>query len=78
MDPPYEPHTHKGALPETQVENGKLHTGSCHCGKLTVAINVPAVDSTYPDKMLECNCSICERVRCLDARIFLILQLTNR
>ena len=61
MDPPFKAHSHAGPLPETTVENGVLQTGSCHCGAVTVALNVPPLDSTYPEKIVECNCSICER-----------------
>ncbi|KAJ0315500.1 hypothetical protein COL5a_011948 [Colletotrichum fioriniae] len=57
----YEPHTHKGPGPTAEVEGGKLYTGSCHCGALTVAVVSKPIDETYEDGVVECNCSICER-----------------
>ena len=32
-----------------------LHTGSCHCGKVTFSFDNPVVGA------LECNCSLCHR-----------------
>jgi hypothetical protein len=58
----YEPPAHKGDLPEAEVEGGKVHTGSCHCGKVTVAVKSKPIDETFGDLVNTCNCSICERV----------------
>ncbi|OHE90728.1 glutathione-dependent formaldehyde-activating enzyme [Colletotrichum orchidophilum] len=57
----YESHAHKGPEPTAKVEVGKLYTGSCHCGALTVAVVSKPIDETYEDRIIECNCSICER-----------------
>ncbi|KAI9901625.1 hypothetical protein N3K66_003442 [Trichothecium roseum] len=51
---------HKGALP-VEKEGCKLYKGSCHCGAVTVAVTSPPLDETYKDRIVECNCSICER-----------------
>lgn len=53
---------HKGELPPRQVEGGVTYTGSCHCGKVTVAVNCEPLDETFPLSVIECNCSVCERV----------------
>lgn len=52
---------HKGDHPSAQIEGGKVYTGSCHCGNITVAVMSAPLDKTYAGA-LECNCSICERV----------------
>ncbi|KAH7131238.1 glutathione-dependent formaldehyde-activating enzyme [Dactylonectria macrodidyma] len=57
----YEPLPYSGTLPTAQVEGGKVYTGSCHCGAVQVALASKPIDSTYPDKIGECNCSSCER-----------------
>ncbi|OHW91626.1 glutathione-dependent formaldehyde-activating enzyme [Colletotrichum incanum] len=57
----YEPPAHKGPNPTAEVEGGKLYTGSCHCGAVTVAVISKLIDETYEDTIIECNCSICER-----------------
>ncbi|KAI9147794.1 glutathione-dependent formaldehyde-activating enzyme [Paramyrothecium foliicola] len=57
---PYEPPAHKGPLPETR-EGEKVYTGSCHCGALTVAVASKPLDETYPERVSQCNCSLCER-----------------
>lgn len=45
-----------------EVEGGKLYTGSCHCGKLTVAVHNKPLEDDKDSGMVQCNCSICERV----------------
>lgn len=59
---PHQAPAHKGELPAVQVEGGVTYTGSCHCGKLTVAVNTKPIDETYEMSVFVCNCSICERV----------------
>ena len=59
---PYDAPQHKGPLPTAEIEGGKLYTGSCHCGALTVAAKLKPLDETFPDALLICNCSSCERV----------------
>ncbi|OLN88316.1 Centromere protein V 1 [Colletotrichum chlorophyti] len=57
----YVPRPHKGPNPTAAVEDGKLYTGGCHCGAVTVAVVSKPIDETYSDVLIECNCSICER-----------------
>lgn len=59
----YEPLAHKGDLPSVEIEGSKPYNGSCHCGKVTVAVTCKPLDETYDETLVECNCSICERVR---------------
>lgn len=59
----YEPPAHRGELPKAEVEGGKIHSGSCHCGKVTVAVKSKPIDETFDESpFVVCNCSICERV----------------
>ncbi|KGQ10675.1 Centromere protein V [Beauveria bassiana D1-5] len=60
---PYEEPKHTGPLPAVEVEGGQLYTGSCHCGKLTIAAVIKTLEDDRDSGMIECNCSICERVR---------------
>lgn len=39
-----------------------MYTGSCHCGKLTIAARLKTLEDDEDSGMIECNCSICERV----------------
>ncbi|RCI09226.1 hypothetical protein L249_1395 [Ophiocordyceps polyrhachis-furcata BCC 54312] len=57
---PYVPHKYKGPLPP-EVEGRKTYTGTCHCGKLGLAVSTKPLDETYEGNVIECNCSICER-----------------
>lgn len=59
---PYTPPEYAGPEPAADVEGGKLYTGSCHCGAVTACIRTKPLDHTYPDRIRECNCSICQRV----------------
>lgn len=59
---PHQAPVHKGELPAVQVEGGVTYTGSCHCGKLTLAVNTKPIDETYEMSVFVCNCSVCERV----------------
>ncbi|KAL0944377.1 glutathione-dependent formaldehyde-activating enzyme [Colletotrichum truncatum] len=58
----YSPPVHKGPSPTADIEGGRVYTGSCHCGDLTVAVISKPIDETYEDMIIECNCSICSRV----------------
>lgn len=58
---PYVAPEHKGAEP-TAIEGGKLYTGSCHCGRVTVAMVNKPIEDDDDAGMVVCNCSICERV----------------
>jgi hypothetical protein len=59
---PHQAPAHKGEFPAVQVEGGVTYTGSCHCGKVTLAVNTKPIDETYEMSVFVCNCSICERV----------------
>lgn len=58
---PYDPPKYTGPEPKAAIEGGKLYTGSCHCGAVRVAVKSKPLDKTYPEKITECNCSICNR-----------------
>lgn len=58
----YETPKHHGAHPEVEVEGGRTYTGSCHCGAVTVAVASKPIDETFAGRVVECNCSFCERV----------------
>ncbi|KAI1090966.1 hypothetical protein F5B19DRAFT_296257 [Rostrohypoxylon terebratum] len=47
--------------PLAEIENGKVYTGGCHCGAITLALKSKPIDSTYEADLLECDCSICTR-----------------
>ncbi|KAK3398566.1 Mss4-like protein [Sordaria brevicollis] len=62
IPPPYHPTPYDGPEPSAEIENGVVYHGSCHCGavKLAVKTNGP-LDKTYKERVMECNCSICQR-----------------
>ena len=49
--------------PATDIENGKLYTGSCHCGVVTMALKAKGPLDEEVEIIGECDCSICARVR---------------
>lgn len=59
----YTPPQHAGDLPSAEIPNGKLYKGSCHCGDVTVAMVEEELEDHENKQIIECNCSICERVR---------------
>lgn len=65
LGPPYDPAVYKG--PELPVkEGGKIYHGSCHCGRVTLAVRVDKPleqrDITVDEERIcECNCSACSR-----------------
>ncbi|RDL35823.1 uncharacterized protein BP5553_06435 [Venustampulla echinocandica] len=61
IEPAYVTHPYTGPEPEAVVENGKLYTGSCHCGGTTMAFKSRGAFSEGKEKVHECNCSICNR-----------------
>ncbi|KAJ3472226.1 hypothetical protein NLG97_g11172 [Lecanicillium saksenae] len=67
---PYEEPKHTGALPTVEVEGSQMYTGSCHCGKLTIAAKLKTLEDDKDSGMIECNCSICERVSHAAAFLF--------
>ncbi|KAE9373063.1 hypothetical protein N431DRAFT_373259 [Stipitochalara longipes BDJ] len=67
--PSYSPTAFTGPEPPAEIENGKLYTGSCHCGAVTLALKnsgplIQRVPPTEPaDGVIgECDCSICARM----------------
>lgn len=50
-----------GAQPKA-IEGGKLYTGSCHCGRVKLALMNKPLEENDDSGMVRCNCSICERV----------------
>ncbi|KAK3955449.1 Mss4-like protein [Pseudoneurospora amorphoporcata] len=62
IGPPYQPARFDGPEPTAKVENGAVYHGSCHCGAVKVAVKTKGpLDKTYQEKVMECNCSICQR-----------------
>ncbi|KAI0899694.1 glutathione-dependent formaldehyde-activating enzyme [Annulohypoxylon nitens] len=57
----YVPPKFTGPEPTAAIEGGKIYTGSCHCGAIKVALISKPLDKSSPDRILECNCSICNR-----------------
>lgn len=67
MPPPAAPHAFTGALPAARIEGARLYTGSCHCGAVRLALKSEPLDKTYrATRIVECVCSICQRV-CLSS-----------
>jgi hypothetical protein len=66
FDPQYTVTQYSGPEPNPPgFEDGKTYHGSCHCGAVTTAVKVNGSleDGTYTERIIECNCSICRRVR---------------
>ncbi|KAI1102734.1 hypothetical protein F4804DRAFT_312075 [Jackrogersella minutella] len=59
--PTWHPTQFTGRDPPAEIENAKVYTGGCHCGAITIALKSKPIDSTYDEKLLECDCSICIR-----------------
>ncbi|KAI0152366.1 glutathione-dependent formaldehyde-activating enzyme [Hypoxylon sp. NC0597] len=57
----YEAPKFTGPEPKAEIEGGKLYTGSCHCGAVRVALKSKPLDKSSTEKIVECNCSICNR-----------------
>jgi len=55
---------------------GKVYHGSCRCGAAQIAVRLRGpLDESYKEPVLECNCSICQRVSslpCHDSLIHLL------
>jgi hypothetical protein len=59
----YAPAVVDTAAAEAQKAEGeKVYTGSCHCGKVTVAMHSKPLPEL--NRIIECDCSICARVSC--------------
>ncbi|KAK3316000.1 glutathione-dependent formaldehyde-activating enzyme [Apodospora peruviana] len=61
VEQPYQSPKYTGKEPISKAENAKTYHGSCHCGAVTLALKSAPLDKDYPDKVLVCNCSVCER-----------------
>jgi hypothetical protein len=62
FEPSYNPAKFTGPEPIAEIKNGKLYTGSCHCGAATMALKTKGPLSKESEVIGECNCSICSRV----------------
>ncbi|CAG9956878.1 unnamed protein product [Clonostachys rosea f. rosea IK726] len=58
---PYETPVYTGPLPTKEVEDGKVYTGSCHCGNVRVCLRSKPLDHSFESPAYECNCSTCIR-----------------
>lgn len=78
IEPRWEPPVYAGPDPEPSgagFENGEVYRGSCRCGAVQAAVKMPGpLDASYKGPVLECNCSICQRVRSLHPRLRTILR----
>jgi len=61
FEPPYNPPRFTGPEPIAEIDTGKLYTGSCHCGAVTLALKTKGPLSKESEVIGECNCSICSR-----------------
>ncbi|KAI1278157.1 glutathione-dependent formaldehyde-activating enzyme [Xylaria sp. FL0933] len=61
FQPAYEPPKFTGEEPAAKIEGGKLYTGSCHCGAVTLALKSKPLDKNPTGDILECNCSSCAK-----------------
>lgn len=59
---PYKPPIYSGKTPRGMIDGGKLYTGSCHCGAITVAVMSKSLDFSI---FAEDSDSIHETVRLL-------------
>lgn len=77
LDPQYKPPAYTGPEPTLPpdvegsaavINGGKTYHGSCHCGAITAVVKLPQPleDKEHSkERIVECNCSICMRVRFL-------------
>ena len=76
--PVYSAPAFEGDTPAERVEDGKLYTGSCHCGAVRLALHSKPLDESFPERIAECDCSVCIRVSLLSVSacvLFDILKL---
>jgi len=52
---------YKGRTPNA-VEGHQLYKGTCHCGRVGVALMSKPLDATFDELMVKCNCSLCKQV----------------
>lgn len=66
IEPEYKPPApYSGPLPTGGPEGAKLYHGSCHCGAVKMALKFQDLDKLSDadeDRVIECNCSSCQRV----------------
>ncbi|KAI0159728.1 glutathione-dependent formaldehyde-activating enzyme [Xylariaceae sp. FL1272] len=62
IQPPYDAPNFTGPEPTAEVEGGKLYTGSCHCGAVTLAVKNKPIVKESDETLMECNCSTCAKV----------------
>jgi hypothetical protein len=64
--PAYQRPAYAGPDPDLEVEeqDGKMYYGACHCGAVTLAAKLQPLDHRYEGRVVECNCSHCNRVCC--------------
>ncbi|KAI1815474.1 glutathione-dependent formaldehyde-activating enzyme [Poronia punctata] len=60
LPPAHKEPEYNGPEPTGEVEGGKLYTGSCHCGAVTVAAKLKPIDANF-QPVNDCNCSSCGR-----------------
>jgi len=63
LEPTYAPPGYTGPEPEADIACGKMYTGSCHCGAVTIALKTRGPLADEEEVIGECDCSICARVR---------------
>lgn len=62
IPPPYQPAPFDGPELTAEVENGVVYHGACHCGAVKVAVKTKGpLDKTYKERVVDCNCSVCQR-----------------
>ncbi|KAI8963813.1 glutathione-dependent formaldehyde-activating enzyme [Daldinia sp. FL1419] len=59
---PYKVPQFTGPEPKAVIEGAKVYTGSCHCGAVKVAVKTKPLDKSSTETIMECNCSICNRM----------------
>lgn len=64
LEPAYEPPD--GPTPVDIDSSLKTYNGSCHCGKVTFAVQSKPLEDL---EMTECNCAICLKVRTPSTRL---------
>ncbi len=71
LPPKHEPPVYTGPEPTGGPAGAKTYHGSCHCGAVKLALRCKPLDTLdtlnfdkVEERVVECNCSICHRVRC--------------
>ncbi|KAI1268989.1 glutathione-dependent formaldehyde-activating enzyme [Xylariaceae sp. FL1019] len=61
IQPAYDIPKFTGPEPTAEVEGGKLYTGSCHCGAVTLAVKNKPIVKESEETFMECDCSTCAK-----------------